>query len=69
MAMPASTTPIMLVQVWSETPTYGARTLPAISSRISVQALEMKTTILACQMLRQANNTTSRTFFANYALG
>src|SRR5688572_1206112 len=41
--MPARTTPMMLVQVYSETPMYGARMRPATSSRMSVQALETKT--------------------------
>src|SRR5207249_11130537 len=42
--MPASTTPMMLVQVYSETPINGARMRPATSSRMSVQQLETKTT-------------------------
>src|SRR3954469_23075633 len=40
--MPARTTPMMLVQVYSDTPMYGAMMRPAISSITSVQALLMK---------------------------
>jgi hypothetical protein len=39
--MPARTTPMMLVQVYSETPMYGAMMRPAISSMTSVQKLLM----------------------------
>lgn len=45
--IPANTTPMMLVQVYSETPTYGAMILPATNSITSVQKLAIKTTILA----------------------
>src|SRR5438067_9654501 len=45
--MPASTTPMMLVQVYSETPTYGARMRPATSSSTRVQALLRNTTTYA----------------------
>src|SRR6478609_9049445 len=42
--MPASTTPMMLVHVYSDTPMYGARMRPATSSRMSVQQLATNTT-------------------------
>src|SRR5215471_482382 len=41
--MPARTTPMMLVHVYSETPMNGARIRPARISRISVQQLAIKT--------------------------
>jgi len=41
--MPASTTPMMLVQVNRETPIWGARILPATISITSTQALTTKT--------------------------
>src|SRR6266568_1616185 len=42
--MPASTTPMMLVHVYSETPMNGARIRPATSSRMRVQQLATNTT-------------------------
>src|SRR3954463_11388863 len=42
--MPANTTPMMLVHVYSDTPMYGARMRPATSSRMSVQQLATNTT-------------------------
>src|SRR5213080_1559570 len=42
--MPARTTPMMLVHVYSDTPINGARMRPATSSRMRVQQLATKTT-------------------------
>src|SRR5262245_7574261 len=50
--MPASTTPMMLVHVYSDTPTCGARIRPATSSITSVQKLAMKTHRLALMTSR-----------------
>jgi hypothetical protein len=47
MLIPARTMPIILVQVYKETPTKGARILPATNSMTRVQKLAIKTTILA----------------------
>ena len=50
--MPASMTPMTLVQVYSETPRYGAIIRPAVSSTTSVQKLAKKTIVPARQIPR-----------------
>ncbi len=51
---------MMLVHVYSETPTYGAMMRPATSSMTSVQKLATKATVLATQDLASHGSTWRR---------